>query len=990
MQSRDFFPPALPRQLPPLQATRVWTDRSVTVYVLALALLLIAFAELARAGGPHYIAGTSYFETGRAGQPITWANGTVRYYTDQGRLSSILAGPDADAFVADAFSRWTAIPTAAVSATRAGQLDEDVNGSNVIFNADRSITMPIDIQPSATSKPVAVVYDADGQVTDALMGTGASNDCLTNAAFGGADAFATDGHLAHALVVLDGKCAASANSLPDLKYHLVRALGQVLGLGWSQLNLDAISNLSPPTADDIAGLPVMHERDVSNCLPITTCRANADQPKMDDRAALSRLYPVTSDNVGQFPGKQVFGTNTGRIHGSVYFTDPGGNPAQPMQGVNVVARRIEAGQPSTRYAAASVSGFLFSGNAGNAITGPSDALGQPYSQFGSPASTLEGFFDLAGLELSGGDSAQYQLSVESLDPLLAPNLGPYAPWQVLPSGTATAIIVTVTRGGDVKQDVLMSGSAVDIPEATAPGTFNSPRELPKTGSWMGQLSGYGDADYFSLPGHANRTLSVEVIATDESGNSSTQKAQPVIGMWSLAAPEGATPPAFTPSSFNVAAVGMTQLDAELLESTQFRIGIADIRGDGRPDFRYRARVLYGDGVIPDRVSARGGMPILIEGLGFRAGMTLTLGSIPLTLLAVSATELVATVPALPDGVQTLHITDPSSGGSSTLASALTLGAGPNDMLRLTQGTNSATAVGAEAGYPIRVTVTNSDGSLPVGGATVQWNSTNHAGLSVCNGAATCSVFTDESGQSETRITVGATGLATITASLAPASYMPPKFVQTSVSGVSSSKDLALFSPKVYVAQGATLTVPFTARLLGNGAPLGGQTLNWKVGIGTGTMSPASIVTDGDGYGRSTLRLTNLAGDVQGTVCLAPSNNPCQTFYVVPVASSVIKLQAVAGSLQTIVVGQSFQPIWVRAINSATPPNPVMGVSVTFQNMIFMPDADAPVEVSGDEQFATRHESLAGNVAEHIGYRRQRTGELGTVNRRLLAASGDRD
>ena len=257
-------------------------------------------------------------------------------------------------------------------------------------------------------------------------------------------------------------------------------------------------------------------------------------------------------------------------------------------------------------------------------------------------------------------------------------------------------------------------------------------------------------------------------------------------------------------------------------------------------------------------------------------------------------------------------------------------------------------MGAEAGYPIRVTVTNSDGTIAVGGATVQWNATNKAGLSACSGAATCSVFTDESGQAETRVTVGATGVATITASLAPASYMPPKSVQTSVSGVSSSKDLALFSPKIYVAQGATLTVPFTARLLANGAPLGGQTLNWKIGIGTGTMSPASVVTDGDGYGRSTLRLTNLAGDVQGTVCLAPTNNPCQTFYVVPVASSVIKLQAVAGSLQTIVVGQSFQPILVRAINSATPPNPVMGVSVTFQNMIFMPDADAPVEISGDD------------------------------------------
>jgi hypothetical protein len=112
-------------------------------------------------------------------------------------LSPILAGPDADAL-----SRWTTISTAAVSASHGGQLAEDVSGANVILNSDRSITIPADIQPSATTKPVAVVYDADGQVTDALIGPG-----FTNAAFGGADAFTTDGHLAHALLVLNGKCA---------------------------------------------------------------------------------------------------------------------------------------------------------------------------------------------------------------------------------------------------------------------------------------------------------------------------------------------------------------------------------------------------------------------------------------------------------------------------------------------------------------------------------------------------------------------------------------------------------------------------------------------------------------------------------------------------------------------------------------------------------------------------------------------------------------
>jgi hypothetical protein len=228
----------------------------------AVILLLIALVGIARAGGPEYVAGVGYFNTGLAGQPVTWPSGAISYFTDQGSLSPILAGPGADAFVADAFSRWTSVPTSAVTATRAGQLAEDVSGANVILNADRTITMPADIQPSATATPVAVVYDADGAVTDALIGSGASADCFTNAAFGRVDAFTIDGHFAHALVILDRKCAKTAANLPDLKYRLVRVLGQVFGLGWSQLNMNAITNSPPPTADGRAGLAAMHAQDL--------------------------------------------------------------------------------------------------------------------------------------------------------------------------------------------------------------------------------------------------------------------------------------------------------------------------------------------------------------------------------------------------------------------------------------------------------------------------------------------------------------------------------------------------------------------------------------------------------------------------------------------------------------------------------------------------------------------------------------------------------
>ena len=103
-----------------------------TFYALASGIaLLIVLPQVVRAGGPRDIAGASYFDSTSKGVPLTWAGGAISYYTDRGNLSPVLPGATADAFVADAISRWTSIPTAAVSAVRAGQLGEDVSGANV-------------------------------------------------------------------------------------------------------------------------------------------------------------------------------------------------------------------------------------------------------------------------------------------------------------------------------------------------------------------------------------------------------------------------------------------------------------------------------------------------------------------------------------------------------------------------------------------------------------------------------------------------------------------------------------------------------------------------------------------------------------------------------------------------------------------------------------------------------------------------------------------
>jgi len=706
-------------------------------WVLCAALLaflvLVVLPQLAHAGGPRYIAGSSYFDPGTKGMPLTWAQGAVNYYTDQGDLSPLLPQAGANQLVADAFSRWTSISTAAVSSALSGQLDEDVNGSNVFANADGTITMPSDILPAALTKPLAVVYDADGAVTDALLGLGAggADYCFTNGVFGGPDNLSTDAHIVHALVIINGNCAQTAAELPDVKYRLVRVLGRVLGLDWSQANLNVITRQPPPTADDYNGFSVMHAQDPGTCVPISACYPDADVPKMDDRAALSRLYPVTSENLDNFPGKQLFSENTIRIHGSVHFVDAGGLAAQGMQGVNVAARWIDpgSGKASRSSVATSVSGFLFRGYAGNPVNGFTDATGQNYDRFGSDDAALEGWFDLAGLEIpNGAESAQYQLSIEALDPLWSQAVGPYGPWQVQPSGAAQPITVTVSKGGDVQQDILMQGSAVQTQDSYGSQDYSNPAPVPSSGDWMGSLSGYGDTDYFRFSAQDKRTLSVEVTAMDEGGAASQSKALPVVGIWALPDPPGTLPPAATPMAFNTLNFGMTRLDAALFGAGDFRIGVADYRGDGRPDFHYHMRLFYGDTVTPSRASVSGGTALTVKGFGFQPGTTAAVGASTAAVLAVAPDEVILSAPAMADGLQAINLSDPDTGSASSMTDVVTYGAGPNDCISLIAGSNPATPVGAVAANPIRVAAYEADGVTPVAGASIPLQRSSGSGV----------------------------------------------------------------------------------------------------------------------------------------------------------------------------------------------------------------------------------------------------------------------
>jgi hypothetical protein len=642
-------------------------------------------------------------------------------------------------------------------------------------------------------------------------------------------------------------------------------LGRVLGLDWVDLNSNVFTRRPYPLPDDYLGFSVMHALD-PYCPSSTMCVTAGDELKMDDRAAISRLYPVTSANLGNFSGKQVFRDNTARVQGNVYFRARNGLAAQPMQGVRLVARWIDtaSGLPSRRYGAVSVSGFLFRGNAGNPATGFTNISGERYDRFGSDDPVWEGYFDLAGLEFpDGGESAQYQITAEAVEPLCAEptSVGPYRDGQVTPSGTAAAFTVTLRKGDDLTHDFIMSGSS--LPTGESGGTFSAPARLPAGGNWTGWLSPYGNVDYYSLAARANRTITVKVTALNESGKATQSKARPVVGIWQGNAAAGSLPDVSV-TYFNGAETGATVMNAQFLTGGNFKLGIADFRGDGRPDFRYRGRIFYGDSVAPARVATQAGAALTVRGIGLDAATSAKINGSDTAVVAAYSDRIVLSAPNLADGVYNLDLQAPD-GASSSLINALTYGAAAGDQMVLLQGAgNPATPVGGEASNPIRVRVLQADGITPVAGATVNFSASPAQVLFSSCGAKTCAILTDEQGEAGSRMVPAASGTFTVTAAISPSAY-----VHATLTGASSALDIAAMSPSAWVAEAGSASLPLTVSVLSIGQPVAGRSVRYQVTQGSASLSSNTALSDAAGYATVNLILTSLAAEVHASACVMP-------------------------------------------------------------------------------------------------------------------------
>lgn len=353
-------------------------------HYLAIAVLLAPAGAFA--GGPLVVGGPSF---GRDAVPFLWnpAKMPIRYTVDSGPLATGTINVDNATGlqrVQGMFNVWSSVPTAAISYSYAGPVLNSSGTSAGDVTTAAQYNDVVGTCKAGTQSPI--IFDADGSL---MSGLGVDVDVI---GFAGPCALNSQtGYIDSAHAVLNGSFLAKGTLNTGLfNTAITHELGHFSGLGHSQINVNVL-NEQACTADETAGIPLM--------FPILACARPLDannNPILapDDAAWIAHLYPsATTPN------------QYGVVSGAVVFDDG----VTPAQGVNVILRAVDdpntAPEESRRVAFSAVSGYLFTGNPGQSVTGNNNG---GFSD-GSRTGKWIGYFEIPALP------GKYTLEIESVD-----------------------------------------------------------------------------------------------------------------------------------------------------------------------------------------------------------------------------------------------------------------------------------------------------------------------------------------------------------------------------------------------------------------------------------------------------------------------------------------------------------------------------------------------------------------------------------------------
>lgn len=582
----------------------------------------------------------------------------------------------------------------------------------------------------------------------------------------------------------------------------------------------------------------------------------------------------------------------------------------------------------------------------------------------------------------GITSAAYQVTFEAIDPLyiLNDSVGPYRDGQVMPSGTLPPITVAALTAGGLQTLTENVDDSAMGDEADAMGTASSPRKLQVSGMWAGRLSQIGQSDWLVFPVRGGRTFTVVTQGLDARGAPTETKAMPSIGVWD--ALDTAEAPALCAApGMNGLATGETWLRVGTHGDDLIRVGIADQRGDGRPDFPYQGWVLYADTVFPARLPAAGG-PIVIHGMGFRMADTVRVGGAPAEVVSVSPNEITAIAPPAGPGASgsvDVEVDDlPAFHAAAIVTGGVSYNAGVGDALTLLTAPTGTIPVSAPV--PFTVMALGSD-LTPAGGVTVLYTVTSGTAELGC-GQRVCAVTASGDGCATMNVTATDKNWSTVTASLTNGSSVQAQFAG------GTPPVLAAITPQQSVAAGAVLVWNVQAMVLSNGIAAAGQSVTWEPGASGFAVQNGTVQSDAAGIATQTLTVGPLAaGQLASIDACLNGTSQCVKFVAFGAHPEYARLEAVSGTTQSFAVGGVPAAVVMRLLD--TDGNPMAGGTVTlYQALYAWAPPCGPHSVCGpSNRMATESETASSGLDGTVTFMPATMAGVAT-NLVGMAASGD--